>query len=149
MFLYSPSVNNSVNASSVSYKKSNPTHAEYSLLKQIKTGLAEKFITKIYLRKAKKTIPGIADEQTEKLSTLSMFLGIFSLAILFVPVPAAGLLCIPAAILAIIFGLKVKKTDRKNKKATAGVILGIVTLSLLIIAVLALFSLLAIGLYNI
>jgi hypothetical protein len=88
---------------------------------------------------ALKKIKGEITEKQKKQAELSMILGISSIGILLLSgaIPFIGLLCIPAAILAIIFGAKSLKGN-SNTKGIVGVVTGGATLLLIVLAVILL-----------
>lgn len=114
------------------------TGKKLTLIQKIKFKIAQKIIQ----NKFKETIT----EKQEKEATASMALGIGSIVLLLISSIGAlgilGLFAIPAAILAVIFGIKSLKGN-SNAKGIVGVATGGVTLLLFVIAlvvVVALFS---------
>jgi hypothetical protein len=101
------------------------------------TGKKLNFLQKIELKLLQKKLgkKGGGDEITEKQkkkATLSMILGITSIVFLFIPY--IGILAIPMAILAIIFGASSLKGN-SNAKSIVGIVTGGVTLFLFVLAV--------------
>lgn len=97
----------------------------------------QKIGLKIFQKKLSKFNIGEMTEQQRKQAKASMFLGIGSLFLLLFSsaLSAISLLCIPAAILAIIFGAKSLKGN-SNAKGIVGIVTGGVTLVIIILAVL-------------
>ena len=97
-----------------------------------KLNLLQKIELKLLQKKLGKKTGG--DEMTEKQkkkASLSMILGIISIVFIFIPY--IGILAIPMAILAIIFGASSMKGN-SNAKSIVGVVTGAVTLLLFVIA---------------
>lgn len=96
----------------------------------------QKIKLKIALVVLRKLDKGEITEKQKKQGEISMILGISSIVILLLSgvLPFIGLLCIPAAILAVIFGAKSLKGN-SNTKGIVGVVTGGVTLLLLLIAI--------------
>ena len=65
---------------------------------------------------------------------LSFILGIVGLVILFIPY--LGLVALPCAILAVVFGYEARRADPSNRKARTGIILGWITIGLFVLALL-------------
>jgi hypothetical protein len=109
-----------------------------------KLTLLQKLQLKIVQNKlARKTLK-LGDEpmtpQQYKQAKWSLNLGIASIAFLFVPV--LGLLALPAAILAIIFGAKSLKGN-SNSKGITGIVLGGLTVLLFLVAIIIIAAFLA------
>jgi hypothetical protein len=104
------------------------------------TGKKLTFFQKVKFKIAQKLLKKLSDEEmTErqrKQAQASMILGIGSIGLLLLSgaVSIFGLLCIPAAILAIVFGAKSLKGN-SNAKGIVGIVTGGVTLLLLVIAI--------------
>jgi hypothetical protein len=97
-----------------------------------KLNLLQKIELKLLQKKmGKKTGDDEMTEKQKKKASLSMILGITSIVFLFIPV--IGILAIPMAILAIIFGASSMKGN-SNTKSIVGVVTGGVTLLLFVIA---------------
>ena len=94
-----------------------------------KLSLKEKIGFLILKQKLKKQAKGQGEIRDH--GKLSLIFGIVGLVVLFVPV--LNIASIPLAILAIVQSGKAKKIDPEDRRATAGLVLGIVTLSLLFI----------------
>jgi hypothetical protein len=97
-----------------------------------KMKLKEKLAFKLYQWKLKKELKKKVDE-TDKKGETAFILGIVALGSLFIPY--VGIVAIPCAILAIIFGNKAKKINPNDKKAKTGALLGWITLGVFVIAV--------------
>jgi hypothetical protein len=82
---------------------------------------------------------GVITEKQGKQAETSMILGISSIVMMLLSgvLPFIGLLCIPAAILAIIFGAQSLKGN-SNTKGIVGVVTGGVTLAIIILAIIVL-----------
>lgn len=94
----------------------------------------QKIKLKILLAAAKRFGKGEMTEKQEKQATASMILGIGSIVLLLIPISFIGLLSVPAAILALVFGIKSLKGN-SNTKGIVGVVTGSVTLVLIALAV--------------
>ena len=107
------------------------------------TGKKMTLFQKIKLKIAQKVLNKLSDnemtEKQRKQAEASLILGIGSLALLLLSgaVSIFGLLCIPAAILAIVFGSKSLKGN-SNAKGIVGVVTGGVTLVIIVLAVILL-----------
>lgn len=113
-------------------------------LKNLKVKMIEKITgrkmtlgQKISFWVMKKKLKKVSEEESftpkqKQQANLSLILGLASIGLLFVPY--LGLLAIPAAILAIIFGAKSIKGN-SNTKGIIGLVAGVTTLLLLIIAI--------------
>lgn len=107
------------------------------------TGKKLSFLQKMELRllqkKLKKFRGGAITEKQKQQAQLSMILGISSLAVLLLSglLPFIGLLCVPAAIIAIIFGAKSLKGN-SNTQGIVGVVTGGITLAILLLAIIVL-----------
>lgn len=90
-------------------------------------------------KKLKKFRGGAITEKQKQQAQLSMILGISSLAVLLLSglLPFIGLLCVPAAIIAIIFGAKSLKGN-SNTQGIVGVVTGGITLAILLLAIIVL-----------
>ena len=97
-----------------------------------KLTLLEKIQLKILQKKLKKYDDEEITTKQKKQATWSMILGILSIVLLFIP--GIGLLAIPAAILAIIFGVQSIKGN-SNAKGIVGIVTGSVTLFLILLAI--------------
>jgi hypothetical protein len=106
------------------------TGKKLSLFQKVKLKLAQKVL--------KKYSDGEMTPRQKKQARVSMILGILGLAFLFISlspfVGFLGILSIPLAILAIIFGSKSLKGN-SNSEGKIGVITGAATLGLIIVAV--------------
>ena len=106
------------------------------------TGKKLTLFQKIKLKLAQKVLKKYSEEEMtakqKKQARLSMILGILGMAFLFISLSPVlgylGILAIPSAILAIIFGSQSLKGN-SNSEGMLGVITGGVTLALIIIAV--------------
>lgn len=106
-----------------------------TLFQKVKIKIAQKFLQKL------------DDELTEKQkqqAQSSLLLGIGSLALLLLSgvIPIFGLLCIPAAVLALVFGIKSLKGN-SNTKGIIGVVTGGATLAIFILAIIIFLALFA------
>lgn len=118
-------------------------------LKSLKVKMIEKITgkkmtlgQKISFWLMKKKLKKISEEESftpkqKQQANLSLILGLASIGLLFIPY--LGLIAIPAAILAIIFGAKSIKGN-SNTKGIIGLVAGITTLLLLIIAIIVITS---------
>jgi hypothetical protein len=102
--------------------------------------LKEKIAFKIVQHKIKKDLKAREKGKPSKGQT-AFILSLIGLGLLFVPYLA--LASIPIAIIAIIQGAKAKKEDPNDKKAKTAIILGIVTLGLFVLALIAVIIILA------
>lgn len=106
-----------------------------------KLGFFQKIKLKILLTAAKKFKDGEMTEKQKKQATASMILGIGSIVLMLISsipiIGFLGILCIPAAILALVFGIKSLKGN-SNTKGIIGVVTGSVTLVLIALAVILL-----------
>jgi hypothetical protein len=106
-----------------------------------KLSFFQKIKLKIILAAANKLKDGELTEKQERQATASMALGIGSLALMFLSmipfISFIGILCIPAAILAIIFGARSLKGN-SNSKGIVGVVTGGVTLLIIAVAIILL-----------
>jgi hypothetical protein len=104
------------------------------------TGKRLTLFQKVKLKIAQKILKKLSDEEItdkqKKQAEASLILGIGSLVLLLLSgvLSVFGLLCIPAAILAIIFGAKSLKGN-SNAKGIVGVVTGGVTLLLIVLAI--------------
>lgn len=107
------------------------------------TGKKLTFFQRIKLKILQKALKKYRDaditEQQKKQATISMILGISSIALLLISSVAVigflGILSIPAAVLALVFGIKSLKGN-SNTKGIIGVVMGGVTIGLFLIALL-------------
>lgn len=101
-----------------------------------KLTLFQKIKLKIALAALKRFDNGEITEKQKKQAEVSMILGISSIVMLLLSGVLAfvGLLCIPAAIIAVIFGAKSLRGN-SNTKGIVGVVTGGVTLLLIIVAI--------------
>lgn len=111
------------------------------------TGKKLTFFQKIKLKIAQAALRKFSGELTEKQkkqAETSMILGIGSIVILLLSgvLPFAGLLCIPAAILAIVFGAQSLKGN-SNTKGIVGVVTGGITLAIIVLAIIILTAIIA------
>jgi hypothetical protein len=97
-----------------------------------KMKLKEKLAFKLYQWKLKKELKKKANETGKKGET-AFILGIVALGSLFIPY--VGIVAIPCAILAIIFGNKAKKINPNDKKGKTGALLGWITLGVFVVAI--------------
>ena len=106
------------------------TGKKLTLFQKIKLKIAQTALSKL---------KGEITEKQEKQAEISMILGISSIALLLLSgvLPFIGLLCVPAAILAIIFGAKSLKGN-SNTKGIVGVVTGGVTLVIIVLAIILL-----------
>ena len=99
------------------------------------TGKKLNFLQKIQLKLLQKKLrqneDGEMTEKQKKKATWSMILGIASIVLLFIPF--IGILALPAAVLALIFGVQSVKGN-SNSKSIIGIVTGSVTLVLFLIA---------------
>lgn len=99
-----------------------------------KLGFLEKLQAKLLIKRMHKLKAAITDKQ-EKQAQLSMIMGIVSLLLLslvFTSVGIVALLSIPAAIIALVLGLKSRKGN-SNQKGLIGIITGGITLGVIIL----------------
>jgi hypothetical protein len=115
---------------------------EFEKLTGKKLTLLEKIQLKLLQKKLRKYDDEEITSKQKKLATWSMFLGIASLILLFIPYLV--LLAIPAALLAMIFGMQSLKGN-SNAKAIIGVVTGGVTLLLILVALVFVAALIAGG----
>lgn len=113
------------------------------------TGKKLTFFQKIKLKIAQTALKKLSGEMTEKQkkqAQTSMILGISSLVVLLLSgaIPFIGLLCIPVAVLAVIFGAKSLKGN-SNTQGIIGVVTGGVTLAIVVLAIIILAIFLAGG----
>jgi hypothetical protein len=112
------------------------------------TGKKLTLFQKVKIKIAQKLLKKFSDDEMseaqKKMADASMILGIGSLALLLLSglVSVFGLLCIPAAILAIVFGSKSLKGN-SNTKGIIGVVTGGVTLAIIILAMIIILAFLA------
>ncbi len=97
---------------------------------------------KISFLMMKKKLKKLSDEESftpkqKQQATMSLILGLASIGLLFIPY--LGIVAIPAAILAVIFGAKSIKGN-SNTKGIIGLVAGATTLILLIIAIIVITS---------
>jgi hypothetical protein len=104
------------------------------------TGKKLTLFQKVEIKIAQKILKKLSDEEMsekqKKQADASLILGIGSLTLLLLSglVSVFGLLCIPAAILAIVFGSKSLKGN-SNTKGIIGVVTGGVTLAVILLAI--------------
>ncbi len=111
---------------------SKPAEIEKWTGKKLK--LVEKIQLKLFQKKYRSALAPIEGEPTErqkKQGKISMILGIISVVFLFIPY--INLIAIPAAIIALVLGIKSVK-DNGNTQGLIGLITGAVTLFLFFIA---------------
>jgi hypothetical protein len=116
--------------------------------KEVQTLVGRKlsFKEKVSLFILKKTkistlkVDGEENVRTKK-GKAALILGISAFALIFIPI--IGLLSVPAAVLAIIFGAQASRDNKNDKQGQAGKILGIVFLGLFVLLVLAALAFLA------
>ena len=112
------------------------------------TGKKLTFFQKLKIKIAQKFLQKLADDElTEKQKQqahTSLLLGIGSLALLLLSgiIPVFALLCIPVAILAIVFGSK-SLQGNSNTKGIIGVVTGGATLAIILIALIVVLAFLA------
>jgi hypothetical protein len=116
------------------------------------TGKKLTLFQKIKLKIAQVALRKMSGEMTEKQkkqAEISMILGISSIVIMLLGgvLPFIGLFCIPAAILAVIFGAKSLKGN-SNTKGVVGVVTGGVTLVIIVLAIIILAIVIAIWGYK-
>ena len=117
---------------------------EVELLLGRKLTLKEKIAVKLAQLKLKKQVKANEKSKVSK-GKNAMTLGILSLVMLLLPF--GFLASIVLAIMAITIGSKAKKENPRDGKAQAGIILGILTLALIIIAVVIVVAVLSSGGY--
>jgi hypothetical protein len=104
------------------------TGKKLTLFQKVEIKIAQKLLRKL-------SDDEMTDKQKQQAET-SLILGTGSLALLLLSgvIPIFGLLCIPAAILAIVFGSKSLKGN-SNTKGIIGVVTGGVTLAIILLAI--------------
>lgn len=104
----------------------------------------EKIAVKVYQWKIKKikTLSFPKERKSDKGNT-AFILGIVGLVSLLIPY--LGIVAIPCAILAIIFGNQAKKINPDDRHAKTGAILGWITLALIVLFILLIIAILASG----
>lgn len=108
-----------------------------------KLKLKEKIAFKIYQYKIKKDLKHDQKDKMPSKGKTAFILGLISIASLFIPY--VTLAALPLAILAIIIGQKAKRENPKDSKAQTGIILGIVTLGLFVLAIILVIAILSGG----
>jgi hypothetical protein len=117
---------------------------EIEMLLGKKLTLKEKIALKLAQLKIKKQVKAIEKGKPSK-GQNAMVLGILSLVVLLIPF---GILAsIVLAIMAITIGSKAKKENSHDGKAQAGIIMGIVTLALIVLAIAIVVAILSSGEY--
>lgn len=96
-----------------------------------KISLKEKIVLGLLRHKFKKQLQYHGKKEIKNNGKTAFILGLTGLIGLIIP--GVNLASIPLAILSIVIGAKARKEDPHNKKAITGIILGIVTLTLLLI----------------
>jgi hypothetical protein len=112
------------------------TGKKLTLFQKVKIKIAQKLLRKL-------SDDEMTDKQKQQAET-SLILGIISLGLLLLSgvIPIFGLLCIPAAILAVVFGGKSLKGN-SNTKGIIGVVTGGVTLAIILLAIIIVVALFA------
>lgn len=107
-----------------------------------KLNVFDKLRLKILQKKLGKYEDTVITEKQKKQATWSMILGILSIGLLFVPF--IGILAIPSAVLALVFGIQSVKGNG-NSKGIVGIVTGSITLALFFIALVFVAAILAGG----
>lgn len=101
-----------------------------------KLSFKEKIAVKIYKHNPslyKRFADSTEEKKLEKKALWSKWLGIGSLIGLFIP--GVGLLSVPAAIIAIVFGISTQDKVKNKRNARQGITFGIITLAIIVLLV--------------
>ena len=101
-----------------------------------KLSFKEKIAVKIYKHNPtlyKRFADSTEEKKLEKKALWSKWLGIGSLIGLFIP--GVGLLSVPAAIIAIVFGISTQDNIKNKRNARQGITFGIITLAIIVLLV--------------
>lgn len=115
---------------------SNLSVKEIEKLAGRKLSFKEKIAVKIYKHNPtlyKRFADSTEEKKLEKKALWSKWLGIGSLIGLFIP--GVGLLSVPAAIIAIVFGISTQDKVKNKRNARQGITFGIITLAIILLLV--------------